>query len=76
MDFPKIEGLSEGGKGEELQARGYMPTRLNRCYNCGMMGHISYDCTQPQVRKACYHCGNTGHMAREWYMFIHLVLEI
>lgn len=36
-----------------------------RCYNCGQMGHISYDCTFPQVRKACYTCGNHGHLSRD-----------
>lgn len=38
-----------------------------RCYNCGQLGHISYDCKYPQVRKACYVCGNQGHLSRDWY---------
>lgn len=37
-----------------------------RCYNCGQVGHISYDCRIPQVRKACYQCGNPGHVSRDW----------
>lgn len=40
-----------------------------RCYNCGIMGHLSIDCSKPQVMKACYFCGNPGHMARQWYLF-------
>lgn len=42
-----------------------------RCYNCGIMGHLSIDCSKPQVMKACYFCGNPGHMARQWYFFFY-----
>lgn len=46
-----------------------------RCYNCGVMGHLSIDCSKPQVMKACYYCGNPGHMARQWYCLLFLIFS-
>lgn len=65
VDLPKgDEGVvrSEGG-GQDAD---YLQSGRVRCYNCGQMGHISYDCQMPQVRKACYVCGNPGHVSRDW----------
>lgn len=54
--------------GEERKIRtDYNSVGRVRCYNCGQVGHISYDCAVPQVRKACFVCGNSGHFARDWY---------
>jgi hypothetical protein len=41
-----------------------LPRRV-RCYNCGMLGHTSLQCTVPQVRKVCNVCGNAGHLSRD-----------
>ena len=53
---PTAEALGLGGLTRPLRIR---------CYNCGQMGHISYDCQSPQVRKTCFSCGNAGHLSRD-----------
>lgn len=42
-----------------------VPTRI-RCYNCGAIGHISYNCTVEIRKKTCFNCGNPGHLSRDW----------
>jgi cellular nucleic acid-binding protein len=39
--------------------------RRVRCYNCGGLGHVSYDCISPRLDKACYNCGHVGHLAQD-----------
>lgn len=66
------EAAGRDAPGESAGGRPGGPLDYNgvgrvRCYNCGQMGHVSYACALPQVRKACYTCGASGHQAREWY---------
>lgn len=68
--------MSNRRSGPNRSLTGNYPTggvAKQRCYNCGQMGHVSFDCQQPQVRKACYTCGNSGHLARDWYKHIHCI---
>jgi len=64
FDLPNRKLAAQYPTGGDGAAGGVARTR---CYNCGQVGHISFDCQQPQVRKACYTCGNSGHLARDWY---------
>lgn len=36
----------------------------NKCYNCGVSGHLSRDCPKESGtgEKICYKCQQTGHV--------------
>lgn len=39
--------------------------KRNRCYNCGMFGHLAESCMATSIRKVCFNCGSAGHISRE-----------
>ncbi len=55
-------GNGKGGRGGRGQARQQAYTPLDRCYNCGEVGHIAAHCRSPPK---CHKCGQRGHIGKD-----------
>ena len=44
--------------------KGGNETGPTKCFNCGGLGHLSRECSEPKKAFACYNCGEEGHQSR------------
>ncbi|XP_071699158.1 uncharacterized protein [Rutidosis leptorrhynchoides] len=66
----KFEAISSPSKKTKTMAenvgsvrKGGLGLSLQRCYNCGKMGHISRNCPNPTPKAiVCYKCHDEGHV--------------
>eukprot|EP00172_Hildenbrandia_rubra_P002643 Plantae.Rhodophyta-Hildenbrandia_rubra.ctg3642.p1 GENE.Plantae.Rhodophyta-Hildenbrandia_rubra.ctg3642~~Plantae.Rhodophyta-Hildenbrandia_rubra.ctg3642.p1 ORF type:complete len:447 (+),score=129.71 Plantae.Rhodophyta-Hildenbrandia_rubra.ctg3642:1973-3313(+) len=64
MGKGKLVEIKESTDVMQANARYFMMDDVV-CKNCGLKGHLSYDCTEEEEEKRCFGCGMPGHDARD-----------
>ncbi|XP_070568997.1 protein lin-28 homolog A-like isoform X2 [Ptychodera flava] len=52
-------------QGSKRRPRPKYRRRVNRCYNCGEMGHHAKNCSLPPQKKKCHQCGSEDHLVAD-----------
>lgn len=74
-ELMKIFNISDGGgdhkvrivtRSENTEPVADFPMERGACFNCGVFGHFSRDCSKGKKTNSvkCYKCGGQGHIAR------------
>lgn len=64
LDAAISKDLKAGGKHVAQKDARYFKLQNVVCDNCGVKGHMSFDCPEKNEKKRCFLCGKQGHDSR------------